>query len=230
MRKKSRIEEVGRKKSRIVVGLSGRGRSLQNLMACQENYGYTIYGVFSSSPYAAGLKYAYDAGIPAMVLNFKDKNIVATMSGWLQQLNIDGIVLAGFTRHFPDIPDFEPRTISIHPSRLPDFGGKGMFGRNVHEAVFAAGCTESGATVHLVTDGYDEGRIISQISVDISSCSTVDAVQDKVFDAECLLYPRTIDFLVQNNWAELPPLQYEAREDGSCIMRADLEDKYDKCG
>lgn len=208
-----------RNASRIIVGLSGRGRSLQNLLACQEDYNYTICGVFSSSPYAAGLKYAYDKGLPAMVLNFNSSNIVNEMSNWLKQLDVGGIVLAGFTRHFPDIPGFEARTISIHPSLLPSFGGKGMFGRHVHEAVFAAGCKESGATVHLVTAEYDEGAVISQIAVDISSCGDVGAVQDKVFAAECLLYPRTIDFLVRNNWREAPPRQYEAGNDGSCTLR-----------
>ena len=87
--------------SRIIVGLSGRGRSLQNLLACQENYGYTICGVFSSSPYAAGLKYAYDAGLPAMVLNFDSENIVNEMSNWIKQLGVGGIVLAGFTPALP---------------------------------------------------------------------------------------------------------------------------------
>ncbi len=216
--------------SRIVVGLSGRGRSLQNLLGCQADYNYTICGVFSSSPYAAGLKYAYDAGLPAMVLNFNNKSVVTEMSNWLKQLDIGAIVLAGFTRHFPDIPDFAARTISIHPSLLPSFGGKGMFGRHVHEAVFAAGGKKSGATVHLVTDGYDEGRVIAQIVVDVSACDSVDAVQNKVFAAECLLYPRTIDFLVRNSWCKTPPRQYDAGADGSCTLRAADKVDYDLCG
>lgn len=219
-----------RNMNRIVVGISGRGRSLQNLLACQTDYNFTICGVFSSSPYAAGLKYAHDAGLPAMVLNFASENIVNGMSNWLKQLNVNGIVLAGFTRHFPDIPGFEARTISIHPSLLPSFGGKGMFGRHVHEAVFAAGCKETGATVHLVTDGYDEGRVISQIIVDISDCNSVDTVQDKVFAAECLLYPRTLEFLVRNAWKEAPPQQYDALDDGSCRLRDSGEVDYDLCG
>ena len=215
---------------RIVVGLSGRGRLLQNLLTCQADHNYTICGVFSSSPYASGLKYAHDAELPAMVLNFANNKVVDEMSSWLKQLDVDAIVLAGFTRHFPDIPGFENRTISMHPSLLPMFGGKGMFGRHVHETVFAAGCKETGATVHLVTDGYDEGRIISQIIVDISECSSVDAVQDKVFAAECLLYPRTIDFLVRNSWCEAPPQQYDANDDGSCTQREADEIDYDLCG
>ena len=219
-----------RNASRIIVGLSGRGRSLQNLLACQESYGYTICGVFSSSPYAAGMKYAHDAGLPAMVLNFDNENIINEMSNWIKQLDVGGIVLAGFTRHFPDIPGFEARTISIHPSLLPSFGGKGMFGRHVHEAVFAAGSKESGATVHLVTDGYDEGRVIAQIVVDVSNCGSVDDVQDKVFAAECLLYPRTLQFLVRNNWCEAPPLQYDAGDNGNCTLRAAEEIDYDLCG
>ncbi len=216
--------------SKIVVGISGRGRSLQNLLACQAEHGYTICGVFSSSPYAAGLKYAYDEGLPASVLNFDRIETVTTMNNWLKHLAVDAVVLAGFTRHFPDIPAFAARTISIHPSLLPSFGGKGMFGRHVHEKVFAAGCKQSGATVHLVTDGYDEGRVISQIVVDISACGSVDAVQDKVFAAECLLYPRTIDFLVRNDWCEAPPQQYDAENDGSCTLRTSGEIDYDLCG
>ena len=216
--------------SRIIVGLSGRGRSLQNLLSCQANYGYTICAIFSSSPYAAGLKYAHDAGLPAMVLNFDNENIINELSNWIKQLDVSGIVLAGFTRHFPAIPGFATRTISIHPSLLPSFGGKGMFGRHVHEAVFAAGGKESGATVHLVTAGYDEGRVIAQIVVDVSACSSVDAVQDKVFAAECLLYPRTVDFLVRNNWCAAPPRQYDTEEGGSCILREAEAVDYDLCG
>ena len=219
-----------RNMQRIVVGFSGRGRSLQNLLACQADYNYTICGVFSSSPYAAGLKYAHDAELPALVLNFASQNIINTMSDWLKHLDVGGIVLAGFTRHFPDIPGFEERTISMHPSLLPSFGGKGMFGRHVHEAVFAAGSKETGATVHLVTDGYDEGRVVSQIIVDISECNSVDAVQEKVFAAECLLYPRTLEFLVRNDWSEAPPQQYDAEEDGSCTLRDSEDVDYDLCG
>ena len=217
-------------RGRIVVGISGRGHLLQSLLTCQENHTYTVSGVFSSSPYAAGLRYAHAAKLPSLVLSFNNKDVVEQLHHWMMPLQIDGIILAGFTRHFPQMPGFEPRTISMHPSLLPDFGGKGMFGHNVHKAVFAARRRESGATVHLVTDGYDEGRIIAQITVDISECSDVAALQEKIFTAECLLYPRTIDFLITNNWQTKPALQYEMHPDGSCARRADQEDKYDLCG
>lgn len=214
------------KRDRIVIGISGRGISLCNLLENQELYNYKICGVFSSSPYAAGLKYAYDVGLPTLVLNFTTPNVVKELTGWLAKSDIEGIVLAGFTRHFPNIAGFAQRTVSIHPSLLPAFGGKGMFGRNVHKAVFAAGCQQTGATVHLVTEEYDEGRIISQITVNIADCDSVDAVQKKVLAAEHLLYPRTLEFLIDNDWRELPPLQYEAREDGSCVL---LEEQYEMC-
>ena len=208
---------------RIAVGISGRGRSLNNLLSKQPELAYQIGGVFCSRPDAEGLKFAQQ--LPIAVFDFTKDQTTTDLCQWLKKHDLHGIVLAGFTRHFPVLEGYASRQISIHPSLLPKFGGRGMFGKNVHRAVFKAGEKTSGATVHLVTEEFDEGRIIAQIAVDISACTSVEAVQDRVFDAECWVYPQVVDYLVRNDWQELPPLQYQQDGDG---YRA-VDNLYDKC-
>ena len=208
---------------RIAVGISGRGRSLNNLLSKQHDLAYEAGGVFCSRPNAEGLKFAQQ--LPSAVFDFTQEQSMVDLCRWLKQHDLHGIVLAGFTRHFPVLEGYEDRQISIHPSLLPKFGGRGMFGKHVHRAVFNAGEKTSGATVHLVTEEFDEGRIIAQIGVDISSCASVEAVQDKVFDAECWVYPQVVDYLVRNDWQELPPLQYQQHGDSY----QSVEDLYAKC-
>lgn len=193
---------------KIVVGISGRGRTLKNLLQNEKTYAYHICGVFSSRPDAEGLEYARSAGLPILVCDFT-RGEPPELVPWIEARQTKGIVLAGFTRKFPTLPGFEETAISIHPSLLPAFGGKGMFGRHVHEAVFAARENISGATVHIVDEVYDEGRFIAQIKVDISDCISVAEVQDKVFVAECWAYPRVIDNLVRNSWQVMPMWSYE---------------------
>lgn len=200
---------------KVVVGISGRGRTLQNLLQKEKDYAYRICGVFSSRPDAKGLEYAHTAGLPTLVCDFTQGN-PPELVAWIKARQAKGIALAGFTRKFPILPGFEETAISIHPSLLPAFGGKGMFGRHVHEAVFAAGEKISGATVHIVDEIYDEGRFIAQIKVDISDCPSASAVQDRVFAAECWVYPRVIDSLVRNSWQVMPMWEYEDRVYAKC--------------
>lgn len=210
---------------RIAVGISGRGRSLNNLLSRQHEFAYEVGGVFCSRPNAEGLKFAHQAGLPNVVFDFTAAESRIDLCRWLKKHDLAGIVLAGFTRHFPVLEGYEDRQISIHPSLLPKFGGRGMFGKNVHRAVFNAGEKTSGATVHLVTEEFDEGRIIAQIAVDITACPSIEAVQDKVFDAECWVYPQVVDYMVCNDWQELPPLQYQQHGDSY----QQVDDLYDKC-
>jgi folate-dependent phosphoribosylglycinamide formyltransferase PurN len=107
------------------------------------------------------------------------------------------VVLAGFLKLLPIDVNWPGKIINIHPALLPKFGGKGMHGRAVHEAVLAAGEVVSGATVHFVNEQYDEGAIISQIEVTIEKTDTVDALASRVFAAECRLLPWTIDRIAE---------------------------------
>ncbi len=107
---------------------------------------------------------------------------------------IDLVVLAGFLRHVPDTITraFSGRMLNIHPSLLPAYSGKGMYGRKVHEAVIAAGETRSGATVHYVTDRLDAGEILMQEEVEVTPGDTAESLEQKVHEVEYSLYPRAI--------------------------------------
>lgn len=113
----------------------------------------------------------------------------------LQQNEVDFIVLAGYMKLIPleITTTYEGKIVNIHPALLPKFGGKGMFGMNVHEAVVAAGESVSGMTIHYVNANYDEGDIIFQESVQIDNNDTAEDVQKKVLALEHKHYPLVIE-------------------------------------
>jgi phosphoribosylglycinamide formyltransferase 1 len=108
---------------------------------------------------------------------------------------IDGIVLAGFLRKIPValIHAFPDRIINIHPALLPKFGGKGMYGDKVHEAVLLTGETETGITIHLVNEEYDKGRVLFQASCEVSSTDDVQSVRKKVHELEYEHFPKQVE-------------------------------------
>ena len=117
----------------------------------------------------------------------------------MHELDCDLVLLCGYIRLLPIIPDFEGRVLNIHPSLLPDFGGKGMYGEHVHRAVIEAGRTESGCTVHLCDNEYDNGRVLIQARVPVLSNDNVTSLAARVFAAECEAYPAAIHL----RWREL---------------------------
>ena len=114
--------------------------------------------------------------------------------------NIDLIVLAGFLRkiHPAIVCAYRGRMVNIHPSLLPAYGGKGMYGRRVHEAVIASGETRTGATVHYVTDEMDEGEIVMQESIAVLPDDTATTLEARIHDLEFDLYPRAIESVLQH--------------------------------
>jgi phosphoribosylglycinamide formyltransferase 1 len=119
-----------------------------------------------------------------------DKEICKRM----KEFNIDLIILAGYMRKIePEIlNEFENRILNIHPSLLPKYGGKGMFGENVHRAVLDSGDKFSGASVHLVDENFDEGRILGQMQVEVKAGDSVQSLASKVLKVEHQLYPKII--------------------------------------
>ena len=118
----------------------------------------------------------------------------------LKELKIDWILLSGFLLKVPSeiISEFENCILNIHPSLLPNFGGKGMYGMNVHNAVFASDDNKSGMTIHKVTEGYDEGDVIFQVNVDISKCETAEEIASKVLALEHHYYPRIAEAMIND--------------------------------
>ncbi len=200
-------------KKKIVVALSGSGRTLLNLLKYgEENKSFEVVGVITSRKEVYGAEIARDFCIPLYYEKFsKSFEASSELSHWLQMLQADLIVLAGFLKIFPT--RFEGGvsypTVNIHPSLLPKFSGQGMYGQKVHEAVLQAHEKYSGASVHFVNEIYDEGPLLAQIKVRILDEDSVDTLASRIFEAECILYPKVIEEVLKGNLpAERRPLLF----------------------
>ena len=155
-----------------------------------------IVAVISSRPKARGVRIAEEAGLPCAVFRRKDYDSIdahnAALNAWLLPHRPQLIALAGYLCFYQPPEVFSGPIVNIHPALLPKHGGKGYYGDRVHEAVLAAGDTESGCTVHLVNDEYDSGRILGQQRVPVLPDDDVHSLADRVFAAECELYPRIL--------------------------------------
>lgn len=187
---------------RIAVLISGSGRTLRNLLetiAAGELHA-EIVAVVSSVADVRGLDIANSAGIPTHVLSPRDAKGIEAYSAatWelLTPYRPDLVVMAGYLRRLLVFPGWEGRVINIHPALLPQAAGyaagKGFYGDRVHAAVLKHGDAESGATVHVVTDKYDDGPPLAQCVVPVLPGDDVRALADRVFAAECELYPRAL--------------------------------------
>jgi phosphoribosylglycinamide formyltransferase-1 len=178
---------------RIAVAISGRGSNLEALLgALGPGVRAEVALVVSDRADAAGLDRARGRRIPAETLSNPDDS-----GEWLRLLwrfRIDLVVLAGYLRLVPApvIASYRGRIINIHPALLPAFGGKGMYGRRVHEAVLASGAQESGATVHLVDEEYDRGAVLAQARVPVLPDDTADTLAARVLAAEHRLLPAAV--------------------------------------
>jgi formyltetrahydrofolate-dependent phosphoribosylglycinamide formyltransferase len=176
---------------RVAVLVSGGGTNLQALLdAFQHSPAVRITRVVSNRPDAGALARARAAGVPALVL--RQASDVAELSAALR--DVDLVVLAGYLKLVPAavVRQFRGRMINVHPALLPDFGGAGMYGRHVHEAVLASGATESGATVHFVDEAFDRGAIIAQERVPVQPGDTPESLAARVLEAEHRLLPRVV--------------------------------------
>jgi phosphoribosylglycinamide formyltransferase-1 len=180
---------------------SGRGSNFQAILhAIDEGRlpSTCVCLVISNNSDAGILSVARSAGIPALHLSQKqypaEDAFADAMLGALRSHAADLIVLAGYMKRVPPriVREYRGRMLNIHPALLPKFGGQGMYGRRVHEAVIAAGERVSGATVHVVDDEYDHGPIVLQRTVEVSPDDTPDTLAGKVLQAEHALYPEAI--------------------------------------
>ncbi|PYO86961.1 MAG: phosphoribosylglycinamide formyltransferase [Gemmatimonadetes bacterium] len=181
-----RLERV-----RVAVLVSGGGTNLQALLdALHDSPIARIARVISSRPDAGALQRARRAGVPTTVL--RDAGDPAEVLSALAGAQL--VVLAGYLKlvHASVVARFRGRIINIHPALLPAFGGAGMYGRRVHEAVLASGAKESGATVHFVEEEFDRGAIIAQEKVRIEPGDTPDTLAARVLEAEHRLLPRVV--------------------------------------
>jgi formyltetrahydrofolate-dependent phosphoribosylglycinamide formyltransferase len=195
---------------RLGVLISGGGTTLLNILEYikQGRLNAEVALVISSRSKVAGIERAKNAGLDVKIIRKKDHSDIDEFSKRIEDelfaANVDLIVQGGWLCLWK-IPDrYENRVMNIHPALLPSFGGQGMWGHHVHEAVLKAGCKVSGCTVHFCTNEYDKGPIIVQRACQVKDDDTPDALAARVFEQECIAYPQAIrlfaegKLLVQN--------------------------------
>jgi formyltetrahydrofolate-dependent phosphoribosylglycinamide formyltransferase len=186
---------------RIVVLISGGGTTLRNLIEKRRTgeAPIDILLVIASTSKAGGLRFAEEAGIPAVVVPFKEYPSEEAFSEAIfehcRRVNPEFVVMGGFLKRLVIPPDFEYRVLNIHPALIPAFCGKGFYGRKVHEAVLEFGAKVSGCTVHFADNEYDHGPIILQKAVPVLDDDTPETLAARVFQVECQAYPEALRLL-----------------------------------
>jgi formyltetrahydrofolate-dependent phosphoribosylglycinamide formyltransferase len=181
---------------RLAVFVSGRGSNLKAILEHSELENLIkVVVVFSDKVECGAFEIARKYGIETKVIGKGDNKISnENLLDVLRNYNLDLIVLAGYLKLVPVevVREFENRIINIHPALLPSFGGKGMYGMNVHTAVFNSSAKVSGATVHFVNAEYDKGKIIAQRCVDISDVKSAEEIAERVLKIEHQILPEVI--------------------------------------
>ncbi len=182
------------------VFASGHGSNFKAILkAIQETrLDAEIKLLLSNNPDAGAITIAIKNNIPTAVLNSRDfSNRTLFVDEMLSVLNLHGvqlIVLAGYMKKIPSeiITAYRNRIVNIHPALLPSFGGKGMYGHHVHEAVIEQGCKVTGVTVHIVDEVYDHGPIVAQRCVPVEENDTAETLAARVLKVEHQLYPEVL--------------------------------------
>jgi len=183
---------------KLAVLISGSGTTLQNLIdqIATQSLHAQIDLVVASRPEIKGIARAEAAGIPVCVINRQEYHSVNHFSKRvfteINRLNIDLICLAGWLSLLNIPMRYDNKLMNIHPALLPSFGGRGMFGRHVHQAVLDYGSKVSGCTVHFLDNEYDQGPIILQRTVPVLEDDTAETLAANVFAEEKIAYPEAI--------------------------------------
>lgn len=183
----------------IVLFASGTGSNVENIINYfQAHPQIAVKLVVSNNAGSGALQKAAAAGINTLIIPKEQLTNGDWMVQQLTQHNIDFVVLAGYLKMVPLalIRAYHGKMINIHPALLPKFGGKGMYGHHVHEAVLSAAETETGITVHEVTEHYDEGKILAQKKVILEKTDTAAEIEQKVRALEMSWYPVIIESVI----------------------------------
>ncbi len=187
------------KTKNIVLFASGSGSNVENIVHYfQDSSQVAVAAVLTNKKDAPVLDRCDKLNVSALYFNrtsFYDSNCVLHI---LDALQPDLIVLAGFLWKIPEIVirAFPNRIINIHPALLPKYGGKGMYGHKVHEAVKANGDTETGITIHYVNENYDEGAVIRQVKTKVSWDDSLEDIAQKIHKLEHAYFPKVIEELL----------------------------------
>lgn len=191
-------------KLRLAALISGTGRTLLNFhkLIGTKQLSAQIIKVICNNTNSIGSKKAIDMRLPIQYVTLKQCNNSSIeqsskIFAICKENNIDLICMAGWNNILTIPEEFYNKVMNIHPSLLPSFGGKGMFGINVHKAVLEKGCKISGCTVHFADNDYDSGPIIAQSAVEVYDTDTPEDLAARVFVAEKSLYPKVINAYAQ---------------------------------
>jgi len=187
-------------KKRIAIFASGSGSNAQKIMELfKHSAEVEIALVLTNNPEAYVLQRADNFEIPTHIFDRKEFTQTNNIVELLKKLDIDLIVLAGFLWLIPQnlIAEYPGRIVNIHPALLPKFGGKGMYGDHVHNAVIAAGENEGGITIHYVNENYDEGEYIYQAKYKIDKNDNLEMVKFKGQQLEHQHYPRIVESILK---------------------------------
>ncbi|MDB4870220.1 MAG: phosphoribosylglycinamide formyltransferase [Gemmatimonadales bacterium] len=185
--------------SRLAVLASGRGSNLQAIIDHFDNLARErvakVVLVGSNRADSPALIRAATASIDIAHFNSADDG--SELLSLLRSFRVDLVVLAGYLKRIPSkvISEYAGRIMNIHPALLPAFGGEGMYGARVHEAVIASGAAESGVTVHLVDDDYDRGPIVAQWRIPVNRSDTAESLAARVLNVEHVVYPRAVEMV-----------------------------------
>lgn len=183
---------------KIVLFASGSGSNAEKIVLhFKDKAQAKVVEIFTNNPNAKVLDRAKKLQVPTQLFNRLELNEGKVLEQ-LQQIQPDLIVLAGFLWKFPEhiIAAYPNKVINIHPALLPNYGGKGMYGMHVHQAVLENKEKETGITIHYVNEHYDEGEFIFQKSVNIQDCLTAEEIADKIHVLEHQYFPEVIENLL----------------------------------
>lgn len=189
----------GYMKRNIAIFASGNGTNAENIIRYFQDSGRAcVELVLTNRKSAYVMERARSLNVPSAYVPKEEWEAEDSVLSLLDDKKIDFIVLAGFLARVPDgiLHAYPYKIINIHPSLLPKFGGKGMYGDRVHEAVVAAGEKETGITIHYINERFDEGEIIAQYTCPVLPDETPEEVAAKVHALEYRYYPQVIDRLV----------------------------------
>ena len=185
--------------SRLAVLASGRGSNMQAIIDHFDNLAREriakVVLVASNRADSPALVRAATASIDIAAFDASDDG--TSLLDLLRKFRIDLVVLAGYLKRIPPavIREYSGRMLNLHPALLPAFGGEGMYGARVHQAVIESGARETGVTVHLVDNDYDRGPMIAQWRVAVEPGDTADTLAARVLNVEHVVYPRTVEMV-----------------------------------
>ena len=201
---KSALKRKNSKKPiRLGILISGGGTTVLNILdhIKKGKLNAEIAVVISSRSTVAGVERARKAGLDVKILRKKDSRDIDSFSGCIEEelaaAKVELVIQAGWLCLWKIPEKYIDRVMNIHPALLPSFGGQGMWGHHVHEAVLEKGCKVSGCTVHFCTNEYDKGPIIVQRTCPVKEDDTADSLADRVFEQECMAYPEAIGLFAE---------------------------------